>query len=340
MNEGYSNYPNQFLINEMNANVNQDEKQQYLQYNQNLINYSNEPSNNLPIEQMDPNRSIPTSVGHIVSNIETQNVLELESRIEKLEKIILDLEHRLENQANAQLIVEKKCEDIDIEWGRKYESLQKEVVDWKKKFELEVKKGNRLRDHLSRTEREMYGMLQRKYELIRGPGQGTASAQQQEISPNKSFSQVPIANTTSQSIDKGASKGTPLAALNKKNIDATNTNSTENSSFFSLGTLSSLFGDWSMTVTPPSDNANGTHTKPSRRLSKTTSNMRNNANNHTFGGASNNHSVRTGGQYRKAEVETHVLDSMHEFLYGKSDISHEHEDDSVITANHYNYSSY
>ena len=37
-------------------------------------------------------------------------------------------------------------------------------------------KSDRVRDHLSRTERELYGILQRKYELIRGPGVRTTGS--------------------------------------------------------------------------------------------------------------------------------------------------------------------
>jgi hypothetical protein len=37
---------------------------------------------------------------------------------------------------------------------------------------MEEKKGDRLREQISRTEKELYSILQKKYELMRGPGGG------------------------------------------------------------------------------------------------------------------------------------------------------------------------
>jgi hypothetical protein len=66
--------------------------------------------------------------------------------------------------------VEKECVAIERKWKAKCDSLEKEILNWKEQFEAQKLKGDRLREHLSRTERELYGILQRKYELIRGPG--------------------------------------------------------------------------------------------------------------------------------------------------------------------------
>jgi hypothetical protein len=52
----------------------------------------------------------------------------------------------------------------------KHEVFENQIKTWKREFEAEQLKGDRVREHLSRTERELYGMLQRKYELIKGPG--------------------------------------------------------------------------------------------------------------------------------------------------------------------------
>ena len=65
--------------------------------------------------------------------------------------------------------VEKECLEIEMKWKEHSELLEKEIEKWKKSYELEKTKTEKLREHLSRTERELYGILQRKYELIRGP---------------------------------------------------------------------------------------------------------------------------------------------------------------------------
>ena len=46
-------------------------------------------------------------------------------------------------------------------------------------------KGDRVREHLSRTERELYGILQRKYELLRGPGGRPAGASTANMTSTK-----------------------------------------------------------------------------------------------------------------------------------------------------------
>ena len=43
-----------------------------------------------------------------------------------------------------------------------------EVDEWKKKANQQEQKGDRLREYLNRTERELYGILQKKYQYIRG----------------------------------------------------------------------------------------------------------------------------------------------------------------------------
>ena len=49
--------------------------------------------------------------------------------------------------------------------------MEKDIGEWQKKYLAEEKKGVRLREQISRTEKELYGILQRKYELMRGqPG--------------------------------------------------------------------------------------------------------------------------------------------------------------------------
>jgi predicted RNase H-like nuclease (RuvC/YqgF family) len=87
-----------------------------------------------------------------------------------LEKINMDLEIRLEEQAKTSMAVEKECTLIEQHWKAKNKEVKKEIESWKTAFQQEKMKGDRLREQVQRTERELYGILQRKYELIRGPG--------------------------------------------------------------------------------------------------------------------------------------------------------------------------
>ena len=98
----------------------------------------------------------------------------LQSRVQDLERINIDLESRLEDQAKQCMAVERECIAIERTWRDKADGLEEEIKDWKKKNDTQELKTNRLREHLSRTEKELYGILQRKYELMRGPGRGMA----------------------------------------------------------------------------------------------------------------------------------------------------------------------
>lgn len=92
----------------------------------------------------------------------------LQSRIVKLEKINVDLEGRLEEQAKQSMIIEKECLLIEQKWILKNDEKTKEIEYYKNLFQQEKLKGDRLREHLHRTERELYSILQRKYELMKG----------------------------------------------------------------------------------------------------------------------------------------------------------------------------
>ncbi len=97
-----------------------------------------------------------------------QVIENLQQRVFKLEKINLDLEYRLEDQAKQTMSVEKECIILERRWKSHSEELGQEINKWKAAYESEQNKGERLREHLSRTERELYGILQRKYEFMRG----------------------------------------------------------------------------------------------------------------------------------------------------------------------------
>lgn len=94
----------------------------------------------------------------------------LQQRIHDLERVNLDLEYRLEDQAKQCMEIEKECVSIERSWKVKCKTFEDDIAAGKKQFEAQKMKSDRVRDHLSRTEKELYGILQRKYELIRGPG--------------------------------------------------------------------------------------------------------------------------------------------------------------------------
>ena len=95
----------------------------------------------------------------------------LHQRISKLERINTDLEARLEEQAKQSMAVETELINLDRSWKAKAEQLTQEINKWKTEYETEKLKNNRMRDHLSNTEKELYTILQRKHELMRGgPG--------------------------------------------------------------------------------------------------------------------------------------------------------------------------
>jgi len=99
-----------------------------------------------------------------------QVVENLQQRIINLERINVDLEDRLEDQAKQSMLVEKECLLVEQRWKAKNEELLKEIENWKTAFQQEKVKGDRLRDQVHRSERDLYGILQKKYELMRGPG--------------------------------------------------------------------------------------------------------------------------------------------------------------------------
>jgi hypothetical protein len=100
-----------------------------------------------------------------------RNIIDgLTQRISKLEKINVDLEARLEDQAKQSMAVETELIAMERSWRAKCENLNQEISKWKLEYEGEKLKNNKLRDHLTNTEREVYTILQRKHELMRGGG--------------------------------------------------------------------------------------------------------------------------------------------------------------------------
>ena len=101
-----------------------------------------------------------------------QKIDSLQSRVQDLERINLDLEDRLEDSAKQCMGVEKECVAVEKIWNARTEELEKEIATWRRSFDAQKMKTDKLREHLSRTEKELYSILQRKYELMRGPGRG------------------------------------------------------------------------------------------------------------------------------------------------------------------------
>lgn len=110
----------------------------------------------------------------------------LNQRIMNLEKINTDLERMLEEQAKQSMAVEKECMLLDKRWKTKNDELLAEIEKWKTSFQQEKLKGDRLREQVHRSERELYGILQRKHELMRGPGSNRPN-----LPPNGRTTQAP-----------------------------------------------------------------------------------------------------------------------------------------------------
>lgn len=92
-----------------------------------------------------------------------------QQRINRLETINMDLERRLEDQARQSMDVEAECIAIERRWKERGDLYQLEIERVKKEHDIEKRRSAQLREQLSRTERELYVILQRSYELRRGP---------------------------------------------------------------------------------------------------------------------------------------------------------------------------
>lgn len=103
-------------------------------------------------------------------HVYAQTLQSQQNRIDALEKICRDLERRLENQAKQTMAVEAECMAIERSWQGKCAEYEREIKKWQAEYQAEKSKGDKVREQLQRSERELYGILQRKYELMRGPG--------------------------------------------------------------------------------------------------------------------------------------------------------------------------
>jgi hypothetical protein len=92
-----------------------------------------------------------------------------QQRIILLENISVDLENRLEKQAKLSNAIEAECNKIERSWSLRCQQLEAEITHWKHECQKAQQRGAQIREQLSRTEKELYVILQRSYELRRGP---------------------------------------------------------------------------------------------------------------------------------------------------------------------------
>ena len=87
-------------------------------------------------------------------------------RIAELESMNIDLENRLESQANDSIRFETEATESQRRWKEQYEALEKECEMWRQSNSQLELKNHQLRNQLLRTERELHGILQKKYEFM------------------------------------------------------------------------------------------------------------------------------------------------------------------------------
>lgn len=93
----------------------------------------------------------------------------LQNRIEFLEKLNVDLEDRLEKQAKEAILLNRKIHSNNVEWEKQSNKLSEQILALQRDLEVAHSKNASLRDNNTRIERELYGLLQRKYEILKGP---------------------------------------------------------------------------------------------------------------------------------------------------------------------------
>ena len=91
--------------------------------------------------------------------IQSQN-----ARLAELERVNDDLERRLEIQAKQKMTLESELTAMERQWSMRYSELETERDAWKGAVEAERRRSSGLRDQISRKDRELHRMLQRKYD--------------------------------------------------------------------------------------------------------------------------------------------------------------------------------
>jgi hypothetical protein len=100
----------------------------------------------------------------------------MRARLKRMEEMNMDLEFRLQDQGRQCMAAEKECLAIKKEWSQKCQLLENEIKKWKNECDAQISKTEKMKEHLSRTERELYGILQKKYEYVKRGGAGGGPA--------------------------------------------------------------------------------------------------------------------------------------------------------------------
>lgn len=87
-------------------------------------------------------------------------------RIADMETINVDLEARLEAQAREYIELESDAAESLAHWKTQYKALAEEADKWKQLHGQQELRNKKIRDQLLRTERELHGILQKKYDII------------------------------------------------------------------------------------------------------------------------------------------------------------------------------
>lgn len=87
-------------------------------------------------------------------------------RIADVESINKDLESRLETHAHEFITLESEAADSLARWKIEYAAIVSEAASWRQQHAQQERKTLKIREQLLRTERELHGILQKKYDIM------------------------------------------------------------------------------------------------------------------------------------------------------------------------------
>jgi len=145
-------------------------------------------------------------------------------RIADVESINVDLESRLEAQAKEYIQLESDAAKSLAHWKMQYKALAEEAGSWKKLHAQQELKNQKIREQLLRTERELHGILQKKYDIMEYARREERFRMRAESSVGTSHGARPVTVSRNNEVDKpdriswmrvetGFSTGNPLGAL-------------------------------------------------------------------------------------------------------------------------------
>uniref|UniRef100_A0A7S3NP63 Uncharacterized protein n=1 Tax=Aureoumbra lagunensis TaxID=44058 RepID=A0A7S3NP63_9STRA len=112
-------------------------------------------------------RSLPRDAYEVAELQDCRQHLRLcAERISELEQLNIDLESRLEEQANEYVKLESEAAESQRRWKEQFEHLERECELWRNSNSQLELKNQQLRNQLLRTEKELHGILQKKYEFM------------------------------------------------------------------------------------------------------------------------------------------------------------------------------